>query len=44
MATDVDTRISRLLDQLERPGLTESEIQRIEDKIRFLRSIKEPSP
>ncbi len=35
---DIDARISRLLDELEMPGLKESEIQRIKDKIEFLRN------
>lgn len=38
--TSIDARISRLLDRLEMPDLTEDEIQRIKDKIKFLEERK----
>ena len=33
---DVDERVSRLLDQLEMPGISEKEIDRINQKIEIL--------
>jgi len=41
MPTDVDTRISQLLDQLCKPNVSDAEIAKIKDKIAFLRSLKE---
>jgi hypothetical protein len=37
MADAIEGRIERLLDQLERPDLNDSEIEQIKEKIRFLR-------
>lgn len=39
MAT-TEERIERLLDQLENPGLTEPEIERIKLKIEYLRQLE----
>lgn len=33
----IDARISRLLDQLERPDLSDKEIARIKEKVQYLR-------
>ena len=41
MASSTDARISRLLDQLEQPDLTDSEIATIKEKIEYLRSLEE---
>lgn len=38
--TDVDTRVERLLDQLENPNLSEQEIARIKSKIEFLKGLQ----
>lgn len=38
MSDDVDARISRLLDQLENPRLSPSEIARIQQKVQVLES------
>ena len=35
--SDVDARVERLLDQLERPDVSESEMERIKAKIAILR-------
>ena len=37
MTTSTEERIERLLDQLEKPGLSQLEIDHIKDKINFLR-------
>lgn len=34
--SDIDARVKRLLDQLENPNLTASEVTAIEKKIEFL--------
>jgi hypothetical protein len=41
--TDVDARISRLLDQLEKGDLNDSEITRIKLKIKLLRDLEAES-
>jgi len=38
MSSDVDTRISRLMDQLVNPNLSTVEAQRIEGRIVMLRA------
>jgi hypothetical protein len=38
MSTDNDARITRLMDQLAAPGITEVEAQRIEGRIVMLRA------
>ena len=38
--SDIDTRITRLLDQLENPELGEGEIAQIKGKIAYLESRK----
>lgn len=38
---DIDFRVSRLLDQLEKENLTDDEITKIKAKIEYLRSLKE---
>lgn len=37
MSTDVDARVSQLLDQLNNPLLTDAEVERIQKKIDVLR-------
>lgn len=41
MGDSVDTRISRLLDQLGRPDLSDAQIKKIRDKIKFLQELEE---
>lgn len=41
MGMDIDFRVSRLLDQLEKENLTDDEITKIKAKIEYLRSLKE---
>jgi hypothetical protein len=36
MANTNDARISRLLDQLEKPGLSDEEIARVKEKVEYL--------
>ena len=43
MSDDVDTRISRLLDQLENPYLSREQQQRIQSKVEFLRGLDRSS-
>lgn len=43
MGENLDARISRLLDQLELPDKTPSEIQAIKDKVEVLERRKEQS-
>ena len=38
MTETIESRIERLLDQLETPGLTSQEIERIKEKIEYLES------
>lgn len=37
---DIDARVERLLNQLENPNLSDSEIDRIEKKIKLLRELE----
>ena len=39
--TSIDARIESLLDQLDNPGLTDREIDRIEKKLKVLRGQKQ---
>lgn len=39
MSDDVDTRVSRLLDQLENPYLSREQQERIQSKVEFLRGL-----
>jgi hypothetical protein len=41
MGLDIDYRVSKLLDQLEDRNLTDDEINKIKEKIEFLRGLKE---
>jgi len=41
MADPIAARISRLLDQLEKKGLTDDEIQQIKDKVKYLKEQQE---
>ena len=41
MAQDNDERIVRLLDQLESRNLTQAEVDRIQSKIEYLKSLEE---
>lgn len=38
--TTIDERITRLLDQMENPGLTQRELEHIEKKIEILKSLE----
>lgn len=40
MTVDKEERIERLLDQLEAPGLTATEIARIEQKLKILQDLE----
>lgn len=40
---NIETRIERLLDQLNNSALTVGEIERLEKKIEFLRSLEQQS-
>lgn len=39
--SDLQNRIDRLLDQLENPGLTVQDIEKIEQKIEVLKKLNE---
>lgn len=41
MELNLETRINELLDQLENPNLKSYEIQAVQSKIEFLRSLEE---
>lgn len=41
MPADTEERIERLLDQLEDPNLTPAEIQRLEQKVKVLKELRE---
>jgi hypothetical protein len=38
--TDVEARIERLLDEMERPGLSDEQLSRIKKQIEYLRTFE----
>lgn len=41
--SDIEARIERLLDQLEQPGISASEIERINEKVTLLQGMQTQS-
>ena len=40
VSDDIERRVKRLLDQLERPNLPDHEVEAIKEKIEFLRGLQ----
>lgn len=43
LVSDIEARIERLLDQLEQPGISASEIERINEKVTLLQGMQTQS-